>query len=398
MDPLRNQTIRLAFTNPEVRPYLLPILASQSLVAFQFSSPSALKSYLKEHPKADKSKHTVVKPKSKPTEHKPGLIKSLKETFRHVLFDDFTEVKQEASKNLSKLVTKAKATKWKKVSKDIQTELSEGSDAVKSFFGNRRYRRRKMKALGASLKKGAKAAAATIWKSVKHEAHELKDGAKAFKQVLTPGSAPLDKKQKKSLYSLATYAAGAAIAAAGGGVLLAGASTGKSFAAHVAVKSVSHLLDSFFVHGEATHLGYEVGHHALHHAPHAVETAASVATTALKALSHIASVRTAADDEDKEDKFGEGLLTAILEAVSNVLDGDMTDDEVTAMISGDDYGVLADGDDGGLLEKIQAESKATMKSDKSDKSDKEAALRGRLIRLAHSRPDLRSQLLPIIAE
>ena len=83
--------------------------------------------------------------------------------------------------------------------------------------------------------------------------------------------------------------------------------------------------------------------------------------------------------------------------MANVLDGDMTDEEVTAMISGDDYGVIADGDDGGLLEKIQAESKATMKSPK-DKSDKDAALRGRLIRLAHSRPDLRSQLLPILAE
>ena len=394
MDPLRSQTIRLAFADPVVRPYLLPILASQSLVAFQFRSPAALKSYLKEHPKADKSKHTVVKPRKKPSTHKPGLIKSIKESFRHVLFDDFTEVKHEASKNLSKLMTKAKSTKWGAVSKNIQKELTEGSDAVKSFFGNRGYRRRKMKALGASIKKGAKAAAASIWKSVKHEAHELKDGAKAFKQVMTPGSAPLDKKQKKSLYSLATYAAGAAMAAAGGGVLLAGAATGKSFAAHVAVKTVSHLLDSFFVHGEAAHLGYEVGHHALHHAPHAVETAASVAATALKALSHIASVRTAADDEDK---FGEGLVTALLEAVANVLDGDMTDEEVTAMISGDDYGVIADGDDGGLLEKIQAESKATMKSPK-DKSDKDAALRGRLIRLAHSRPDLRSQLLPILAE
>src|SRR5271166_1964069 len=50
---------------------------ASELVSKEFSSPEALKNYLKEHPKADKSKHTVKKPgEAKPnggdSEESPG--------------------------------------------------------------------------------------------------------------------------------------------------------------------------------------------------------------------------------------------------------------------------------------------------------------------------------------
>jgi len=54
-DPLRSKIIRLAYQNPALRPHLLPLLHT----AKEHSSPEALKQYLKEHPNADPSNHTV---------------------------------------------------------------------------------------------------------------------------------------------------------------------------------------------------------------------------------------------------------------------------------------------------------------------------------------------------
>lgn len=58
---LRSNVIRLAHGRPDLRPHLLPVLASMSREAIEFPTPAALKKYLKDHPKADPSKHTVKK-------------------------------------------------------------------------------------------------------------------------------------------------------------------------------------------------------------------------------------------------------------------------------------------------------------------------------------------------
>lgn len=60
MDTLRSQITRLAAEVPALRQHLVPLLRKQAL---EFSTPDQLQKYLKEHPKADKKKHTV-KPKS----------------------------------------------------------------------------------------------------------------------------------------------------------------------------------------------------------------------------------------------------------------------------------------------------------------------------------------------
>lgn len=59
---LRTSIIRLAATRHNLRPYLLPILASDRK-ATEFQTEEALQKYLKEHPNADKSKHSVKKNK-----------------------------------------------------------------------------------------------------------------------------------------------------------------------------------------------------------------------------------------------------------------------------------------------------------------------------------------------
>jgi hypothetical protein len=54
---IRAHAIRLAHGNPDYRELLLPILSGR--VAMEFDTEQALKYYLDKHPKADKSKHTV---------------------------------------------------------------------------------------------------------------------------------------------------------------------------------------------------------------------------------------------------------------------------------------------------------------------------------------------------
>ena len=388
MSDLRSRTIRLAHTNPVVRPYLLDLLMADR-VAYEFSTQEALNKYLKLHPDADKSKHKVKSEGKDSHGHASGasLGTKLKEHVQHILFDDFKDAWSESKEAYEDIVAAVKPTRKNRA--QIVQSLKESNEATRTFFSSRRYRRKKMQQLGRAIKKGAKALAGRIVHAVKAEVHEVWEGVKALGQVLTPGSPPLDKKQKKAMYGLGAYVAGAALAAAGGGALMAGAAVAKSFSLHVGIKAVSHLADSFFVHYEWGVEGSHIVHGVQHAAPHAM---AHVLSGAKDVLTHIAS-------EKDDDKAGEVLVEAMVLAVSKVLDEGMSDDDVKRMLSGaddDDYDDAAD---------IPALDKLKDKSDKSDKSEgkggkgkgKEASLRGRVIRLAHARPDLRPHLLPIVA-
>jgi len=55
MEDLRNKVIRLAHEMPELRRHLVPLLR----LAKVFPTEDALDKYLKDHPGADKSKHTL---------------------------------------------------------------------------------------------------------------------------------------------------------------------------------------------------------------------------------------------------------------------------------------------------------------------------------------------------
>jgi hypothetical protein len=224
-----------------------------------------------------------------------------------------------------------------------------------------------LKAFSKSIKDSVKTLGKRIHHAVQAEVKEAWTGVKAFGQILTPGSPPLDKKQKKALYGLGAYVAGATITAIGGGALLAGAAVAKSFSLHVGIKAVSHLADSFFVHYE---WGVE-GSHIVHGITHA--------------LSHVAS--------EKDDKAGQALIEAMILAVSKVLDTGMSEKDVERMLSGEDANDYDDVKDIPGIDKLKAKSD---KENKKPDTDKEASLRRRVIRLAHARPDLRLHLLPVI--
>lgn len=59
--PMLPALIRIAHTHPETRRYLVPVIRQAIRTAMEFPTQDALDAYLKEHPKADKSNHTVKK-------------------------------------------------------------------------------------------------------------------------------------------------------------------------------------------------------------------------------------------------------------------------------------------------------------------------------------------------
>jgi len=257
---------------------------------------------------------------------------------------------------------------------EVIESLKKSPKVVKAFAASPRYRNKKMKGMGSVAKKSAKAISHRIVHAIKSEIEEVGLGVKFVKQLLTKGSPPLTKKQKKSVYSLGAYVAGATIAAVGGGMLVGAAAVGKSFSLHVGIKAVSHLADSLFLHYE---WGVEASHAA--HAFHGIS----------KAMSHIAADKDADKDADTD------LVQAMVLAVSKVLSDGMSEDDMKAMLSGKD---LDSYDEASGMESIdKLKSKADDQKD-SKKSDKDAALRRKVIRLAHTRPDLRPHLLPVIAE
>jgi len=385
MSDLRSRTIRLAYTNPVVRPYLVELLATDR-VAMNFPTQEALEKYLEDHPGADKSKHKV-KGEGGSREHKhdsgASLGSKLKEHVRHILFDDFEDAWEESKDAFEDVVTSVKSSAKHQ---DIVASLKSAGTATKTFFANRAYRRKKMGELGKSIGDGAKALGKRITHAIKAEVHEVWDGVKALGQVLTPGTKPLDKHQKKALYSLGAYVAGAAITAAGGGAAMAAGAVTKSFSLHVGIKAISHLADSFFVH-------YEWGVEASH---------------VVHAVSHIASDRRTAGDAERD----EALVEAIVIAVSKVLEDGMTDDDVKSLLSGKDVVAYDDVEDIPAIDKLKAKgdvaaSEADAQKAKEDlvqaqrdeaKSDKEASLRRQVIRLAHTRPDLRPHLLAALSD
>jgi hypothetical protein len=383
MTDLRSRTIRLAHANPDLRQHLIPLITSR--VAMEFDTQEALDKYLEAHPNADKSKHKVKDTSDDGGHgeddghgHEPGASTGakLRDHVREILFDDFKDAWTSSKQAYDDIVAAVKPTRPKR--KPIVQALQKANLQTKTFFASKRYRAKKMKSLGSSIKNGAKAIAKRIFHAAKDEVKEIGTGVKALRQVLTPGSAPLSKHQKKAVYALGAYAAGAAITATGGGVLMVGAALAKSFSLHVGMKAISHLTDSLFTHFE---WGLEASH----------------VPDVIKVLKHIASTHTAGGGEEDGDAMQEVFIQAMVLAVAKVLGEGMSEDEVKSMLSGADDDKYEDVGGLSALDKLKEKGDSQEdKSDKSDKSDKEAALRQRVTKLAYTRPDLRPHLLPVL--
>lgn len=326
---LRSDTIRLAYERPALRAALLPIIAKE------FPTPEALKDYLADHPNADPKNHTVAK---------PGGGKGEGE-------DEEPEKKEKPEKGdeggggvSAKL--KSFLGKVKGVPKATAEAVSKAPKQVQKFVADPEARKSAVSTLGKAIQESPKKIVSKLHESAKKELKELKHATHAARKALRKPPEKWTKEDWKAVYAAGVYVAGAAVAAAGGGPLMAVAMVGKSFAMHVGIKAMHEVLDNGFLHFEAG----ETVLHALHFA----------------------------SEDEGGDEDEEALITSLVVAVARVLEEGISDEDMESILKGTEE---PDFEDFG-------QPKAS--------EDKEASLREATIRLAHARPDLRPHLLPLL--
>lgn len=229
---LRGAVIRLATERPELRQHLVPVLRK---TAMEFPTEDALKTYLKEHPDADRSLHTVKKPEkdSPKTEEKPS----------------------------SGFFSKVKA-KFKSIKDSIATAIENAPAEVQKFILEEEHRHKRLGEVIEAVKAAPKKIGEKILSSAKAEVTELKQAGHATQKFLRGET--LTKEDKHALYSTAVYVGGAVLTAATSGAAIAAiGAVSKSFSLHVAIKAVDALLDEGFLGFEALETGLSALRHIL---------------------------------------------------------------------------------------------------------------------------------------
>lgn len=197
-------------------------VATRYLESRDFGSPEALKTYLREHPKADPKRHTVQK--GDKGKAKGGILGKLKG-------------------RLAKISTKAKKV------------LTDAPKAAQDFFTNPKARKAAVGKAKDAIKAAPGKYARSLVKTVKHEVHEFKEAGQGIAAVMSGKKASPE--QKKAIKTVARHLAIVAAAAAfsTSGVGPAAAFMGKAMGKHIALKAAADVLGDMHTLGEAGIIG-----------------------------------------------------------------------------------------------------------------------------------------------
>lgn len=324
---LRDATIQLAHTNEALRPLLLPLLKEAG-------------SY-QDYVEKKKREHETPLDKDEWEARTQGKGKSESEG------ENAPSKDKPAEKEPSSVSSKVKGflDSIKGISKAMASSVMKAPAKVQEFVHDPAVRKEAVSDMAAKMKASPKKVVDAVKTSARKELHELKHATSAVAKVLRKPPETWTKEDKQAVYSAAVYVAGAALAAMGGGPLVAAGAVGKSFAMHVGIKALHDTLDRGFVHFEAV----ETALHALH----------------------------LAAEEDAED----ALLSSLTASVGHVLAKGISDKDMESILKG--------------TEEPDMSEFADPKPPKG--KSKGAALRSDLIRLAHQNEALRPLLLPILA-
>jgi len=285
---LRSRVIRLAHANPDLRPHLLPLLAGKT--AMEFPTEDARKKYLDDHPDADPSNHSVSK-------------------------SDEAAAPKKDTKPSGGIAAKFKSflSKIKDAKPDIIKAIKGAPEKVQAFFADPEARKKAQTQAAEAIAKAPGKIANRIYESAKAELKEIKHAGSAFKKLFKKPPEKWDKKDKKAVYAASVYVAGAALAAAGGGPLVAAGALGKSFAMHVGMKALNHIVDHGFLHFEAG----ETALHALHPILHIME--------------HLA-----ADESTKDEDNEKNLIQYLTVAVGKIMEEGLSDEDMQKILLGEE--------------------------------------------------------------
>lgn len=208
-------------------------------------SDEARKDYLKEHPKADPSNHTVLKqeePKAPSEEPKNPT-------------EEVVEPKPSSG---------AKAKNFLRgLSSKAQAFIASSSAEAQKFIADSDHRKKTLVSAAKAIKGSPKTYAQRILETAKHEVHEFKEAGEGVGAVIKGGK--MTPKQKKAVRTVAIHM-GIAVAAAAltsTGVLAGAAALGKGLAQKIALKAAARALENIHLAQEVSHIGH--GSHALVH-------------------------------------------------------------------------------------------------------------------------------------
>jgi len=301
---LREQIIKLANQQPNLRKHLVPVLrktaetfeeaiegktfrnpGSGNQVQFK-SLPPEEQAKLRDAWKNRDKKEDKAPPATKKVEEKPegkGPEPEKKEA-----------PKQSLKERLTSFLSKAK--------KEIADAIHKAPEEVHKVVADSEHRAKVVSALASKAKAAPKGLLKRIFEGAKGELKDIQHAAKAAKKLFKKPPGPFSKEDKKAFYSAGAYVAGTILAALppAGTAIAAATALGHSFAMHVGIATVHSLLNTGFLHYEW-------------------------AETLMQGIHHI----TAAEKNEEEI-----FLEAMTKAVGETLSKGISDDEMKKILAG----------------------------------------------------------------
>lgn len=253
-------------------------LAARYKTGFQHDSEAELKLYLKKHPNADPSKHTVKAPAGKnpkqeaeggkgkkpPKKEESGGKEQPKPEAEHGEGGAPEQHQEEGhGGEHPEEEPKPKKNFFKSLSDNARSFLESTSKATQKFVADPAYRKKALVGAGKAILKSPQTYARRLVATVKEEVHEFKEAGQALAGVAK--GQKLNHHQKKALKTVAIHMGIAITAAALGstGVLAGAAMLGKGMAQKIALKAAMKSLEKVHLLQEIQHIG-----HGLHEFMH----------------------------------------------------------------------------------------------------------------------------------
>lgn len=315
--------------------------------ALDFSTPEALRKYLKDHPDADKARHKVVKPEARQTKEEPSgkprqpgkeeaPTKSkpppIPEEAKKKTKAKPPPIPEEAKRKKPEIKEppkpkdpeskepsgKPEATEsgtdstkpgftWKGRFKDLSDKASNfvsgSAKSFRHFLGDDDFRHEALKEARGALTRAPGKLAASLVETAKHEVKDFKYASSGVKSVLSGGK--MTKKQKAAFTEVASHMALAAASASllASSPLVGAALFAKSLAAHVAAKSVSRSVEKLHILGEVGHVGHGLAH----------------------LISHIAAEGKKREMMEPEEAMVKLVMAAVAKELDNLTDKDFAE-------------------------------------------------------------------------
>ena len=277
-------------------------------VGTEFDSPEALKNYLKEHPQADRSKHTVKKPGKGAPEKSEGKEKEHGDKDEKEHGDGEEKPKKSWKERLKGL-------------SDAASKFVTGAPkAVKQFIEDDAFRRTALMGAHKALTEAPEKLYKHVLDTVKEEVHEFKAAGQGIAAVLKGGK--MTKHQKAALktvsFHLAIGITAAALTATGP---MAGVTMfAKGLARHIAAKSVSNAMGHLHVLDELGHIGHGVKHILEHVASDAQKGGNPEAV-----LARYIMAAKKGEDLDPEKVMADFITACVAKELSKLSDDDVKD-------------------------------------------------------------------------